>query len=54
MVYCCWYKTNFATLVRYAANLLRYSLHDPEKDLRRLLVADAGQPLMGVSDQGIQ
>jgi len=54
MVYCCWYKTNFSTLVRYAANLLRYSLHDPEKDLRRLLVADAGQPLIGISDHGIQ
>ncbi len=54
MVYCCWYKTNFSTLVRYAANLLRYSLHDPEKDLQRLLVADAGQPLIGISDSGIQ
>ena len=37
MARCCWYKTNLATLSRYGANLLRYAVHDPEKDLARLL-----------------
>lgn len=54
MIYCCWYKTNFSTLVRYAANLLRHCLHDPEKDLRRLLTANAGHPLIELSDHSIQ
>jgi O-antigen/teichoic acid export membrane protein len=53
MIYCCWYKTNLSTLIRYARNLVRYCLHDPEKDLRRLLLADAEQ-LVGLSDHGIQ
>jgi O-antigen/teichoic acid export membrane protein len=37
MAQCCWYKTNLATLSRYGANLLRHAVHDPEKDLARLL-----------------
>jgi len=34
---CCWYETNFSTLLRYARNTVRYFAHDPEKDLGRLL-----------------
>jgi len=37
MVECCWYETNLATLSRYAANLLRHMVHDPEDELARLL-----------------
>jgi hypothetical protein len=37
MARCCWYKTNLTTLSRYGANLLRHAVHDPEKDLARLL-----------------
>ncbi len=37
MAECCWYKTSFATLVRYAINLLRGLVHDPETELERLL-----------------
>lgn len=34
---CCWYETNFATLTRYGANMLRYVVHDPEAEVERLL-----------------
>ena len=34
---CCWYETNTATLLRYATNLLRHVVHDPEAELERLL-----------------
>lgn len=37
MAQCCWYKTNFATLSRYALNLLLHFMHDPEAEIRRLL-----------------
>jgi len=37
MARCCWYETNVATLSRYAANLLRHVVHDPEAELARLL-----------------
>jgi O-antigen/teichoic acid export membrane protein len=37
MAECCWYKTNAATLLRYATNLLRHLTHDPEDELARLL-----------------
>jgi O-antigen/teichoic acid export membrane protein len=37
MAQCCWYKTNLATLSRYALNLLRHVMHDPEAELTRLL-----------------
>lgn len=37
MAQCCWYKTNLATLFRYAMNLLRHILHDPRTELARLL-----------------
>ena len=34
---CCWYETNFATLCRYAKNLLKSLVHDPEAEVMRLL-----------------
>ena len=34
---CCWYQTNLATLLRYARNTIRYFVHDPERELVRLL-----------------
>lgn len=37
MAQCCWYKTNVATLSRYATNLLRHLMHNPEAELIRLL-----------------
>jgi hypothetical protein len=37
MVECCWYETNLLTLFRYAANLLRHIIHDPEDELARML-----------------
>lgn len=37
MTRCCWYETNFATLCRYAANLLRHCTHDPGSEVTRLL-----------------
>ena len=37
MAECCWYETNTATLLRYATNLLRHLVHDPEAELERLL-----------------
>lgn len=30
---CCWYQTNAATLSRYALNLVRHSVYDPEAEL---------------------
>ena len=37
MTECCWYRTNVATLFRYATNLLTHVVHDPEAELARLL-----------------
>jgi hypothetical protein len=37
MTNCCWYETNFATLCRYATNLLRHLAHDPQSEVARLL-----------------
>lgn len=34
---CCWYQTSVSTLVRYGANIVRHSVHDPENELVRLL-----------------
>ena len=34
---CCWYETNFATLLRYGKNRLKHSIYDREADLARLL-----------------
>ena len=37
MVQCCWYQTNVLSLWRYAKNLVKYLLYDPESDLGRFL-----------------
>jgi O-antigen/teichoic acid export membrane protein len=37
MAECCWYQTNFVTLLRYAKNMVRHFVHDPEQRLVRLL-----------------
>jgi O-antigen/teichoic acid export membrane protein len=37
MINCCWYKTNFSTLIRYGTNRIRHGVHDPASDLERLL-----------------
>jgi O-antigen/teichoic acid export membrane protein len=34
---CCWYNTNFMTLLRYGRNVLTHGLRDPEAELARLL-----------------
>jgi hypothetical protein len=40
---CCWYQTNLSTLLRYATNLLRNAMHNPEKELVQLLQKSARQ-----------
>jgi len=40
---CCWYKTNFATLFRYATHLLLVAVRDPRAALLRSLRED-GEP----------
>jgi O-antigen/teichoic acid export membrane protein len=37
MAQCCWYETNFTTLLRYARNMIRQYVRGPEQDLARLL-----------------
>jgi O-antigen/teichoic acid export membrane protein len=37
MTECCWYKTNFVTLLRYARNVLGHLIRNPENELERLL-----------------
>jgi hypothetical protein len=37
MAQCCWYQTNVTTLLRYAGNMVRHFVHDPEQDLVRLM-----------------
>ena len=34
---CCWYNTNFMTLLRYGRNVVTHALRDPEAELSRLL-----------------
>jgi O-antigen/teichoic acid export membrane protein len=34
---CCWFETNVSTLMRYAANLVRYLVYNPKAELARLL-----------------
>jgi O-antigen/teichoic acid export membrane protein len=34
---CCWYNTNFMTLLRYGRNVLTHAVRDPESELARLL-----------------
>ncbi len=62
MARCCWYKTNVATLFRYAMNLLRHVIHDPKAELARLVQSSSSSvPLTnddacsdGVLDQGVR
>lgn len=35
MIRCCWYSTNFNTLLRYLKNLVRHFSYDPELDIGR-------------------
>ncbi len=37
MINCCWYKTNFSTLARYGANLVRHSVNDADDEIERLM-----------------
>jgi len=34
---CCWYNTNFMTLLRYARNVLTHAVRDPESELAGVL-----------------
>jgi hypothetical protein len=34
---CCWYQTDFATLSRYARNIVRYMFHDRDFFIQRIL-----------------
>jgi hypothetical protein len=43
MAQCCWYQTNVATLARYARNMIRHFVHDPDKELIRLLQRAEGE-----------
>jgi MFS family permease len=43
MAQCCWYETNVMTLARYARNMIRYFVHDPDKELMRLLQRAEGE-----------
>lgn len=47
MVRCCWYQTNVATLSRYAKNMLKHFVRDPDQELMRLLrqAEGPGSPL---------
>jgi O-antigen/teichoic acid export membrane protein len=37
MTECCWYNTNFMTLLRYTRNVLTHAVRDPEAELSRLM-----------------
>lgn len=37
MTQCCWYQTDFATLTRYAKNIIRYMFHDRDFFIQRIL-----------------
>ena len=37
MTQCCWYQTDFATLSRYAKNIVRYMFHDRDFFIRKTL-----------------
>lgn len=37
MMECCWYNTNFVTLLHYGRNVLTHAAQDPESELMRLL-----------------
>jgi O-antigen/teichoic acid export membrane protein len=40
MTRCCWYYTNFNTLLRYLKNLVRHFTYDPESDIGRFQEGD--------------
>jgi O-antigen/teichoic acid export membrane protein len=40
MTRCCWYYTNFNTLLRYLKNLVRYFIYDAETDIGRFQEGD--------------
>ena len=42
MAQCCWYRTSLATLLRYATNLVRRIVYDPEDRLVQLLQRTTG------------
>lgn len=48
---CCWYQTNFLTLLRYAANLLRYLLRDHDAILMQLIEGAHIDPLLSGNSQ---
>jgi hypothetical protein len=37
MTQCCWYQTDFATLSKYARNIVRYMFHDRDFFIQRIL-----------------
>jgi O-antigen/teichoic acid export membrane protein len=41
MIRCCWYYTNFNTLLRYLKNLVRHFSYDPDTDIGRFRQPDA-------------
>jgi O-antigen/teichoic acid export membrane protein len=46
MTQCCWYQTDFATLSRYAKNIVRYMFHDRDFFIRKALrgeISDASE-----------
>ncbi len=49
MSQCCWYKTNLATLSRYAINLLLNLMRDPEAEIARLL--ESPSPSVALADR---
>jgi hypothetical protein len=42
MIRCCWYDTNFTTLLRYLKNLVRYFSYDPDSDIGRFQEHNSG------------
>jgi hypothetical protein len=38
---CCWYQTDFATLSKYAKNIVRYMFHDRDFFIQRILRGEA-------------
>jgi hypothetical protein len=40
MTRCCWYYTNFNTLLRYLKNLVRHFTYDPGSDIGRFQEGD--------------
>ncbi len=47
MNHCCWYRTNFFTLCRYAGNFLTYSFDDHERVLQQAMQDGMKNPDLG-------